>query len=607
MSPKKILILTFLLTLSVFSILEAQENASKGYVNARELADSLGISYRWFPMQKMVILAKGTKMMRLVLEQKGAVVDNQTIALPTPPKLENGEVVVPARSIIQVFGEATEKTESDQSEKKVEKVKKAEVVEPPPQKKPPVKEETDEPDEDTTPQYTPKILKTEEPSPAQSTSLPKILTPPAESDEDSEEKPTLLAVRHSKRDDQTRVVLEFSGKVDYRTEDLGNGKMKVRFDGCRNIIPTKRSNPTGREIKAINFNSGADKKGLVVTVDRTKGTQNPSIETVGNPFRVILTFPANPEAVAEAKAKAASQTEALAASQSAVLSASQTASIKTPKKKNASETQKLAEIKKTASETEKVEKTPPKAVAQPILETPPADHEWKKDVEIEKLTRTVFQGRTVIIDAGHGGRDPGAHLIAPDKKSDLNDEKDITLIIAKKLKNALSQSGFTPILLRADDREISSAHRQSFVNSAMADLYVSLHLGAALDENVEGCACYFFAPTGFSLESDAQNRFPSNQIFNEWAQNYRFDLSRFLAGKISERMVKHLESADRGFSAMPLLPLRMITIPGVVVEIGMASNAREAGLLRNQSYQESAARAISNGITDFFNSLKLNN
>ncbi|MBF0410086.1 MAG: N-acetylmuramoyl-L-alanine amidase [Candidatus Riflebacteria bacterium] len=587
----KIKILFLFASLLLFTTsLHAQESSpGKGYVSARELASSLGVSYRWFPMQKMVILAKGTKMMRIIVDRREAVVDNEPVTLPSAPRMDGGNVMVPARSVIQVFSSGG-----------VQQPKKAE--------EPSADDNPDEDDDSTAPktEYTPKILKPVPPPANPPPAAPQILSPETKAVAVEDGTPTLLAVRHSKRDDETRVVLEFTGRVSQRMENLGSGKMKFRIEGCRNIIPTKRSNPVGREIKSIAFNSGADKNGLVVTVEKTKGTVDPVVETLSDPFRMVLTFKASPEVLAQLASKTATLTATstgTSTSTSTSTATSDSATTATSALSSAStgtSTSSKTSIK-TATATAAVEAVQEDPVMPAIL----ANQEWKKEIPVEALSRSVFQGRTIIIDPGHGGRDAGAKLNGENKGADsISTEKELTLVVARKLKNILSQAGFNPVLIRNDDHEVPANARRAMVNSAMADLYVAIHLGASLDPDVEGTSCYYFSPLGFTFEADVKNR--SIQVFNEWAQSYRFDLSRFLAGKISERMVKHLECSDRGCSALPLMPLNMLVIPGVVVEIAVATNRKDAVLLKNISFQEASARAIANGITDFFNSLKLN-
>ncbi|MBF0498948.1 MAG: N-acetylmuramoyl-L-alanine amidase [Candidatus Riflebacteria bacterium] len=586
-------------------LLPAQEaNRGKGYVNARELADSLGLSYRWFPMQNMVIISRGTHMMRLIVDQKDAVVDNKAMPLPGAPSLENGQVMVPARSILQVFG-SPESGESGGSA-----AKPAKVVEKPrllsPETPAEVSDEHDSSVSPGIPEPPPAIVK---PVSAHPLAPPRIIDEPQEDQPeavDNEEGATLLAVRHSKRDDQTRVVLEFDGPISFRSERPGDRKFKVRIDGCKNIIPTKRSNPAGRDIKAVSFNSGPNKQGLVVSFDLIEGGEPPTIETVTNPFRMVIAFKATPAGLAAASEAALLK----AASETAKLTnkiASGTGKLASGTGKLASGTSKVAgNTTKAASGSAKLPLIDVPAVPAvdqpPSVDAPPAAKpmEWKNKVELESLTRSVFSGRTIMIDPGHGGRDLGAH------PEGMSPEKDITLAVAIKLKAALKSAGFNALLLRSSDQDIPLADRHALANRAGGDLLICIHCGAAADENSEGTACYTYDSGGVSFDIETGSRLSPKLVYNEWVQNYRFDLAKFLAGKIRDRLVKHLEAKDRGVRPLPLLPLRFTTSTAVLVELGMLTNQTEGRKLGLAGYQEGAAKSIANGIIDFFNALKLN-
>ncbi|MFZ2961375.1 MAG: N-acetylmuramoyl-L-alanine amidase [Candidatus Ozemobacteraceae bacterium] len=581
-SSKRLLVLTLAGFLAAgVSATSAQEaSRGKGYVNARELADSLGLSYRWYPMDKMVILSRGTKMMRLIVDQKDAVVDNQAVPLPGAPSLDNGQVMVPARSILQVFGRGEQASAPSG--------KAQELTPDTPAESTGEAEETEENTE--VPEPPPAVVKIP-PAP------PKIIPEPQEEPEDPAENEggaTLLAVRHSKRDDQTRVVLEFDGPISYRSEQPAKRKFKVRVDGCKNIIPTKRSNPVGRDIKSVSFNSGANKQGLVVSFDLIEGGEPPTIETVSNPFRMVLAFKATPEALAAASATAA------------LKNASGTAKLASGSVKLASGTTKLASsTAKLASSSAKipVPEMPIPAVEQPpSVNAPPPEKvvEWKNKVESEPLTRPMFAGRTIMIDPGHGGRDTGA------KPEGVTQEKDIALAVALKMKTALKSVGLNAIILRSGDQELTMADRHALANRAGGDLFISIHCGAATDETSEGAACYTYDNGGVAFDIETGSKLSPQLVYNEWVQNYRFDLAKFLAGKIRDRLVKHLETKDRGVRPLPLMPLRFVTAPAVLVEIGMLTNQNEGRKLSLAAYQESVAKSISNGVIDFFNALKLN-
>ncbi|NLI78977.1 MAG: hypothetical protein GX442_21365 [Candidatus Riflebacteria bacterium] len=517
------------------------QDTGRGFINAREFAESQGIAFQWFPMQKMLVMSKGPRLMRMVVDQTQAVVDNQPFTLPAAPHIEDGQVMVPARAIIRVFGSDAGPTPPPA----------APTPEPPPVVVPPP----------------PPATVVDPGSPAPMTAQ--------ESTPDGGQAPILVTARHSTREDHTRVVLEFDGNVSYTTESPAPNKFKLRINGCQNLIPTKRSNPAGRDLKGVSFNSGANRQGLVLTFDLHDGGKPPTIETVGNPFRMILSFAAPPGAVlATATAAVATATTPTPAAASATA--------KTPSN--------------TASAAPSLTTPPPatpaesaKAVPEVSIEVPPAT-----------LTRSIFQGRAIIIDAGHGGPDKGATV------EGLPPEKDITLAVAQALHRNLRAMGFTAYLVRSSDTQIAADRRQALTNKAGGDLFVSIHVGASGDENQAGAACYWFDSKGLSLEVDTGGKLSPQLVFNDWTQATRFDLARFLAQKVRDRLTTHLEMKDRGAMGLPLQPLKFIVYPAIVVELGMLSHPTEGPRLAAKGFQDAAAQAIANGIVDFFNGIRLN-
>ncbi|HOY65843.1 MAG TPA: N-acetylmuramoyl-L-alanine amidase [Candidatus Ozemobacteraceae bacterium] len=551
----------------------AQEaGQTKGFISVREFAESQGIAYQWFPMQKTLVLSRGGRSMHLTVGRTESVVDDQPLVLPSAPILQGGQLMAPARSIINVFG-------SQAAQKPAAAAKPPSVT---------ITSPAEEEDEEELGPDTP-AAEEEEPASPVLVSPPQVIPPPvsppaaqtaANETPEEEDASTLVTVRHSVRDDQTRVVLEFDGPMSYATEKVGKGTVKLRINGCKNIIPTKRSNPAGRDLKNVSFHSGPDRKGLVVNFDLVEGGEAPTIETVANPYRMVLTF------------RAAGVSAATASAPVKLAAASATAPLK-PAPAQATMTAAIPAATPAATPEK-----PPAATPEPPSREPAKN--LRIDVPLETLSRSAFSGRAIIIDPGHGGSDAGVTL------NGLAPEKQITMAIATHLRKVLRQMGFSAYLLRAQDATLSPAERQAAANKSGGDLLVSLHVGGAGDESIEGVACYSFDTNGAAFENDAGSRIPPQNTFGEWAQTTRFDLARFLSMKIRDRMVKHLSTRDRGVRPLPLLPLRFMIYPAVLVEVGMLSNPTEGPKLSNAGYQEAAARSIANGIVDFFNGIKLN-
>jgi len=519
----------------------APADAQDGYINARSFAESQGIAHQWFPIQKILVMRKGLKSVKLKLDDTTAIVDEKEVKIPAPPRIQDGQIMVPAAALARIFQGATSALP----------VAPPKILPPQPQVPPPP------PPPQTPPGMVPIAQTPAQPPIRPEPQAPKITQnePPAISVEESTES-VLLALRHSVREDHTRVVLEFTSPITYRT-DFKDGVFRLTIVGCRNLIPTKRTNPAGRDVTRLDINSGSDRKGLVLNFTLPQKEKAPTIETVASPFRMIVSLPTPPDLlqVATATAQIATPT------------------VQPPPVKAATESVQAPE--------------PPKAEVAPEINI---------EVEAAKLSDQSFSGRTIVIDPGHGGSDSG--FVSAGRP----EEKEINLLVAQHLKNRLETIGFKTVLTRTSDIDMPHAQRVSFANRNGGDLYISIHTGGANDPSKAGIACYYFSPAGYHVNSNAQGAAP-DAAFTEWARNTRFDLALFLARKVNERMVQHMRVESRGVKAMPMLPLKFIMNPAVMIEVGMLSEKTEGKNLISDKYRQALANSIANAVVDFFNGI----
>jgi N-acetylmuramoyl-L-alanine amidase len=188
---------------------------------------------------------------------------------------------------------------------------------------------------------------------------------------------------------------------------------------------------------------------------------------------------------------------------------------------------------------------------------------------------------TIVVDAGHGGRDPG--------KVGINGalEKDINLSIALKLKSLLEQNDINVIMLREDDSGLYSEgdsnkkvadmrKRVDTINSSKAVLAISIHQNSFTQESIKGAQVFYF------------NRSVKSKTFAEIMQN---QLKKSLADG-NKRVAKSNDS---------YYMLKKTECPIIIVECGYLSNTTEAGLLLDGDYQEKMAWAIHLGIFNYLN------
>ncbi|MCI8416098.1 MAG: N-acetylmuramoyl-L-alanine amidase [Lachnospiraceae bacterium] len=168
----------------------------------------------------------------------------------------------------------------------------------------------------------------------------------------------------------------------------------------------------------------------------------------------------------------------------------------------------------------------------------------------------------IMLDAGHGGADIGL------SNGEL-EEKTVTMDIIGKLQVMLESNGYQVVLTRADDSRLSKEERVQAVKESQADLLVSVHLNYSEDESASGIETYYRKGS---------------------------DQSKLLADKVLASAVAETEAKDGGAHTGAFTILNDVEIPAVLVEVGYASNAREAGSLTDDSYQNLAAKGIAKGI-----------
>ncbi len=187
-----------------------------------------------------------------------------------------------------------------------------------------------------------------------------------------------------------------------------------------------------------------------------------------------------------------------------------------------------------------------------------------------------LRGRTVVIDPGHGGAEPGAISPWGDK------EKDFTLNIGSKVKNYLENQGATVVLTRTGDYSPGTGWsmwvdellaRVSIANSRDADVFVSVHCNAyPKDAGVSGVMGFY--------RSGSQE-------------------SRRLALGIARRVSETTGLKNRDTQAGPYYVLNHTYMPAALIEVGFMTNWNDVTLLRQNWFQDVAARGIAMGIIDF--------
>ncbi|WP_169082351.1 N-acetylmuramoyl-L-alanine amidase [Paenibacillus sp. PL91] len=172
----------------------------------------------------------------------------------------------------------------------------------------------------------------------------------------------------------------------------------------------------------------------------------------------------------------------------------------------------------------------------------------------------------IVIDAGHGGKDPGAEGVSGQR------EKLFTLSLSLKVYDLLKQEDmFEPYLTRSDDNFIDLDKRPDIANQMNADAFVSIHANTFTDESVGGTETF-----------------------------YRHDDSVQLAQSVHDKVVKEMGFQDRGIKNEQLKVLSLSKVPAILLEVGYLTNPSEEATLLGEDGQARAARAIVDGLKQYF-------
>ena len=215
--------------------------------------------------------------------------------------------------------------------------------------------------------------------------------------------------------------------------------------------------------------------------------------------------------------------------------------------------------------------------------------------------------RRIVIDAGHGGKDPGT------RAGSLR-EKDIALDIAKRLRDDLEDRGFEVIMTRDKDVFIPLEQRAFIANSREADIFVSVHVNAARNRRARGLETFYLnlatsddaievaarenASTGQVRMADVDNLLKQilNHTWKEESREFATTIQAEMAESILGR-VKH--PRNRGVKTAGFHVLLGAKMPAVLVEVGFVSNRDEAKQLRSSAHREKLATAIADGIARY--------
>ena len=255
----------------------------------------------------------------------------------------------------------------------------------------------------------------------------------------------------------------------------------------------------------------------------------------------------------------------------------------------------------------------PEPSRTPAVLTPPSTITIPTSSQAAQRLGRVSNGKkTIVIDPGHGGKDPGA-------MDNGVREKDVNLAVGLELQRALTAKGYNVIMTRDTDIYLKLQERTDIANNVKADLFVSVHVNALPNKkSMTGFEIYIMAlPTdkdAMNLAKIENREYVEGKGMDTANVDRRTEMLLRILGDMQQNN-KISESTD--FAAMlynagvrsglpmrrvaqaPFFVLRGAGMPAVLLEIGFVTNANESRLLMTQAYQQRIANAMSDGIANY--------
>ena len=236
----------------------------------------------------------------------------------------------------------------------------------------------------------------------------------------------------------------------------------------------------------------------------------------------------------------------------------------------------------------------------------------KKFVDKKISPLRLDRDKVIVIDTGHGGKDPGAIGYKGYR------EKVIVLQIGTKLKNILKSRGYKVYMTRYSDKFVKLSNRTKYANRKNADIFISIHANAVPKKKAKkvcGVECYFLSKSRTSRakrvaakENSADlsdMNFYGKESFLNTLSSHNIVASNKLAIDLQRGMLGNLKKSysdvtDGGVREGPFWVLVGAGMPSVLVEVGFVTNPKEAKRLVNKKYQEKLAHGLADGIERYF-------
>ncbi|WP_375200092.1 N-acetylmuramoyl-L-alanine amidase [Lysinibacillus sp. RS11] len=182
----------------------------------------------------------------------------------------------------------------------------------------------------------------------------------------------------------------------------------------------------------------------------------------------------------------------------------------------------------------------------------------------------ALKDRIIIIDPGHGGKDPGTVVGS-------NSEKAITLKVGTLVKQKLEAAGAKVLMTRTGDTYPSLQDRVDFTNANYGEVFVSIHVNSAANTSAQGTETYYAISTGDMHQEDV-------------------DLATF----VNNQIVNNLKMKNRGVKEQQYYVIRNMAIPSILVELGFLTNNEDNAKMTDDQYAELFAESVYKGISEYY-------
>jgi len=419
---------------------------------------------------------------------------------------------------------------------------------------------------------------------------------------------TLRDITRSVLPDGVRLIVDLDAEVGYYQEEITNPR-RVFFD-LKGVRPAARLQDVsvkfdGDVVKEVRL--GRHPQNTTRLVVDLEGVSSYSVYPLYGPYRLVLDF----RRAATSAAPATSAAGAAAAPARTV----PTPVILPPSLPEARTPASLAglpDVKQAVRDSRPTPAPPlPSKPAGP-KSLPPAAPASNSNGSFSLSRQLGLSVSRVVIDAGHGGHDPGAH-------GNGVIESELTLDVALRLQKLLAaQPGVEVVMTRDTDVFIPLEERTAIANREGADLFLSIHANASRNPQARGIETYFLsfamnpeaeavAARENATSSQAMHNLPD--IVKAIALNNKINESRELAATVQKSMAKRLAAKNRslrdlGVKQAPFVVLIGAAMPSVLAEISFLTNRQDGSLLKTGAYRQQIAQALFDAIADYQQALK---